>query len=49
MAKAVVPCDAFRDRYPTDGDAMAARLHALALDFLHETATDKKKPVNGSA
>jgi len=50
MAKAVVPLAAFEKRFGAGaGDGIAARLHGLALDFLHEAGAEKKKPANGSA
>ena len=45
MAKAVVPLEAFRQRYGQMApEAMAPFLHDLVARFLHETAKDPKHP-----
>ncbi len=51
MAKAVVPLAAFQSRYgPVADDRISPAIHRLALEFLHEGAAEKKKPVvNGTA
>jgi nanoRNase/pAp phosphatase (c-di-AMP/oligoRNAs hydrolase) len=49
MAKAVVPIDAFQEKYgPVDLDHINERIHALTLEFLRETP-GKPKPATAQA
>lgn len=45
MAKAVVPVQAFQQKYgPCGDDTLCGTIHRLAVDFLHESTGDRKKP-----
>jgi nanoRNase/pAp phosphatase (c-di-AMP/oligoRNAs hydrolase) len=47
MAKAVVPLSAFQAKFgPIDESAINDTVRRMAIDFLHETGAEKKKPVS---